>query len=392
MTPRKVRENTPLTINDAVHNGIAVTAQPLRVGIVGAGAWARQAHLPGFQACPDVEVVAICDVDLKRAELVARDAGVPEVFPSAEAMLASVPLHLVSVVTPDDCHRADVAAALAAGAHVLCEKPLAVTLGDARALAASAAAAGVMTKVGFAMRYAPAMMRLRELIHDGQIGTPWLFQAFQQNGQFLDPQTAFHWKMDKARTSGGAIVEYGIHTLDLARWIMGEAASVCATGRTWVPKRPLPDGSGMAQVEVDDSTAWLIEFRGGAIGTCHAGWATVGRPPGLEVRVFGSHGAVRCLLSDDLPEDEGLWLAGVDGHFAPADVPLSLIEQLPQHGAWWFRWPAHLIRAFVAEIATHTTAGPTFDDGAAAQEILAALLISMRERRWVDLPLPPLNG
>jgi predicted dehydrogenase len=143
----------------------------------------------------------------------------------------------------------------------------------------------------------------------------------------------------------------------------------------------------MAQVDVDDSAAWLMEFHGGAIGTCHASWATVGRPPGLEVRVFGSHGAVRCLLSDDLPNAEGLWLAGVDGHFVPAEISPSLADQIPQHGAWWFRWPAHLIRTFVAEIDAQKTVGPTFDDGAAAQEILAALLISMRERRWVDLPL-----
>jgi predicted dehydrogenase len=361
-------------------------SHPLRVGIVGAGSWSRQAHVPGFQSCAGVDLVAICDVDLARAGQVAAETGIPRIYLSAQAMLAAERLDLVSVVTPDDCHRADVELAIAAGAHVLCEKPLATTLSDAMALTRSAQAAGVQTKVGFALRFAPAMLYLQELVASGHIGRPQLFQAFQQNGQFLDPATPFHWKMDRARTGGGAIVEYGIHTLDLARWIMGDVTSVCATGRTWIPERPTPDGDGFATVQVDDSTAWLMEFASTAIGECHAGWATVGRPPGLEVRVFGSAGAVRCILSDDLPEAQGLWIAGPDGHFLPAPIPARYSAEMPAEGPWWFRFPAHLIHRFVAEIAANQTAGPTFADGLAAQHILDAILTSMRERRWVDLP------
>jgi predicted dehydrogenase len=140
------------------------------------------AHVPGFQSCPGVELAAICDADLGRAEQVAADCGIGRVFASATTMLQEEPLDLVSIVTPDDCHRADVEVAIAAGAHVLCEKPLATALNDARVLTALADAAGVRTKVGFMLRYAPAMMRLREVVASGEIGTPQLLQAFQQNG------------------------------------------------------------------------------------------------------------------------------------------------------------------------------------------------------------------
>ena len=149
----------------------------------------------------------------------------------------------------------------------------------------------------------------------------------------------------------------------------------------------MPDGPGVASVEVDDSTAWLMEFASGATGICHASWATVGRPPGLEVRVFGSAGAVRCVLSDDLPGAEGLWLAGPDGHFRPVEIPDRLSVMTPREGPWWFRWPAHLIRHFVAEITADEPAGPTFADGVRAQELLDALSVSMRERRWVEVPV-----
>src|SRR3954469_10725808 len=239
-----------------------------RVGIVGAGSWARAAHIPGFQSCTEVDLVAICDVDSALAQRVATERGIPRVYDTATAMLAEERLDLVSVVTPDDAHLADAGAAIAARAHVLCEKPLATTVADARSLENAAGAAGVKTALGFARRFSPAMLSLRELVVGGEMGEPRLLQAFQQNGQFLDPATPFHWKMDRARTGGGAIVEYGIHTLDLARWIMGEATRVSATSRTWTPERELADGSGRSRVEVDDSTAWMMEFASGAIATC----------------------------------------------------------------------------------------------------------------------------
>src|SRR5829696_9704697 len=218
----------------------------LRVGIVGAGAWSRAAHVPGFQSTPGVHLVAICDADISRAQQVADEAGISRAYASAATMLADEAVDIVSIVTPDDCHRADVELAIAAGVHILCEKPLATTIEDARLLASLAESADVRTRVGFVLRFAPSMLMLKELVTSGALGTLHLLQAFQQNGQFLDPATPFHWKMDRARTGGGAIVEYGIHTLDLARWIMGDIRSVCATSRTWVPTRPFSDEHGFA--------------------------------------------------------------------------------------------------------------------------------------------------
>ncbi|HEU5433279.1 MAG TPA: Gfo/Idh/MocA family oxidoreductase, partial [Thermomicrobiales bacterium] len=199
-------------------------------------------------------------------------------------------------------------------------------------------------------------------------------------GQFLDSATPFHWKMDRSRTGGGAIVEYGIHTLDLARWLMGEARAVSATARTWAPDRPLP-GGGRVPIDVDDSTAWLVEFERGAIGVCHAGWATAGRPPGLALSVFGSDGAIRCVLSDDLAGAEGLWLAGRDGVFQPVLLPDAVAAADP----WWVRFSALLIRDFIDEIRGAPGRGPTFEDGLQAQELLEAVQRAVAERRWVEV-------
>lgn len=359
--------------------------RPLRVGIVGAGSWAREAHVPGFQRCLHVDVAAICDVEPERASAVAAAAGIPQVFSSVQAMIAATNLDVISIVTPDDSHPADVRASLESGAHVLCEKPLAVDLDDARDLASRARSAGVRTRVGFVLRFAPALAYLHEIVRSGELGEPRHLQAFQQNGQFLDPAAPFHWKMDRRRTGGGAVVEYGIHTIDLALWIMGAASSVSATSRTWVAERPERERPGYRHVDGDDSTSWLMEFVSGATGLCHASWSTVGRPPGLEIRVYGSRGAARCVLADDLPGAQGFWIAGADGHFRQVFADRSGTEFAKSDHPWWVDFPSRLIGDFVADIRGCPASGPTFADGVAAQEVLAAIILSTRERRWVDL-------
>ena len=358
-----------------------------KVGLVGAGAWGQRAYVPALTRLQGAALVAVADRDRARAEDVARQTGGLSVFGSIEAMLAGAALDIVCVATPDDCHVADAGVAVEAGIAILCEKPLAVSVQDARDLEARARTRNLPTRVGFTMRYAPAVRRLKEWVAGGAIGEPRLLQAFQQNGQFLDPDRPFHWKMDAARTGGGAIVEYGVHTIDLARWIMGEVERVASAAQTAIPTRPEESGLGRVAVTGDDSTAWLMSFASGALGVCHAGWATPGRPPGLELRVYGSSGAVCCLLQNDLPGDEAFWLAGADGSFAPVEVPLPKGALPRDAGPWWLRWTAHLLGSFVAEVggAPPDVNAPTFEDGLRAQEILDAVVVASRERRWVDV-------
>ena len=135
------------------------------------------------------------------------------------------------------------------GLPVLCEKPLARTVPEAEDLVARAAAAGVVTKLGFVFRYSPALRQLRALVQDGYVGRVHSLTVYSQNPQFMDPSAPFHWKMDGARTGGGVVVEYGSHSLDLARWIAGEIEEVCANARTVVPDRPDPPRSGRRQVD-----------------------------------------------------------------------------------------------------------------------------------------------
>ena len=358
--------------------------QPLRVGMIGAGAWATAAHIPGFQACDGVTVTAICDTNLHRARNAAAASGIARVYPSVTAMLAGEALDLVSIATPTDTHEDAATACIAAGLHVLCEKPLAYTVAQGRKMVDAARAAPVQTKMGFTMRYAPAIRRLRELVAEGFVGKPYLLQMFLQNGQFLDPQKPRHWKMTMDHAGAGAVAEYGIHGLDIARWVLGEVDRVCASGRNFVPARPGPDGSGSLPVEVEDSCGWLMDFANGALGVCHAGWSTVGRAPGLELRVYGSAGAVQVILSNDLPGSEVLRVASAaEQIFAPAPVPARLATPMPDTELWRLRFHHSLIQHFVDEVRNGTPGEPTFEAGLRAQELLAAVVASMKEDRWV---------
>ena len=194
----------------------------LKVGVIGAGHWATEAHIPGFQACEGVAVVAVSDIEAERAARAAQALGVPRAYASAEEMLAAETLDAVSIVTPDDTHAGYALAAMARGIAVLCEKPLARTAKEALALADRAEQAGVVNKVGFTMRYTPSLLYLRELVEQGFFGELYLFQCFIQNAQFLDPQKPRHWKMTMEHAGGGVIVEYGIHMLDIARLLVGD--------------------------------------------------------------------------------------------------------------------------------------------------------------------------
>jgi predicted dehydrogenase len=247
--------------------------------------------------------------------------------------------------------------------------------------------------MGFTMRYAPAIRRLRELVVEGAIGKPYLLQMFLQNGQFLDPQKPRHWKMTMDHAGAGAVAEYGIHGLDIARWVLGEVDRVCASGRNFVPQRPGPDGTGSLPVEVEDSCGWLMDFASGALGVCHAGWSTVGRAPGLEFRVFGSNGAVQAILSDDLPGSEVLRVATTAGQsFTDTPVPARLATPIPATELWRRRFHHSLIQHFVDEIRSGTVGEPVFEDGLRAQELLAALVTSMKEDRWVRVDRPMETG
>ena len=160
----------------------------VKVGVLGAGAWARGAHLPGYRRDPRCRVVAIADPELDRAQAAATEFGIATATADARELLDRADIDLIDVCTPSHTHFELTWAALEAGKHVLCEKPVAYDYHDTIRARDLAKRKGLKTKVGLTFRYSPAMRYMRELVAGGYIGTPFIFNGYEQNSQWLDPK------------------------------------------------------------------------------------------------------------------------------------------------------------------------------------------------------------
>lgn len=363
----------------------------LGVGVIGAHAWAEKAHLPGYAACDRVRRVAICDTVRERAAAMAARFGFERVYSDHLALLADADVAMVDVCTPTDTHLALSRDAVAAGRHVLTEKPLAHQAADAFALAREAEARGVRTKLGFTFRYSPAIRQLKRWIDEGALGELFHVHGFEQNSQFLDPNFPLRqYGLGEVGTAliPASIVGYGSHLVDLMRWCGGEFAAVSASMRNFVPERAVRGKPGLHQVPIEDGTVAAVEFASGAQGLLQTSFVAVGNYPGVELRVYGSRGAAVARLIVENGVAETLHLARADAvEFRPFTPPS---DAYPSGTDVRTHWPElyyrELVRRWADEILDEGPAECTYFDGAKAQEIVNAIVLSHAERRWVTLP------
>jgi UDP-N-acetyl-2-amino-2-deoxyglucuronate dehydrogenase len=341
----------------------------LRAGIVGCGAIARN-HLEAFAALENVEVAVVCDVDLSRAEATAAAWGVGRAVGSVEQLLAAG-VDIVSVCTPHPTHEDVVLQAAAAGAHVLCEKPIAIDLAAAERMVRACDDAGVKLGVLFQRRFWPAAQRLRAAIDDGTLGTPVLGQCSVMLHRDPSYYSRDAWRGTWATDGGGVLMTQAIHYLDLLQWYMGDIAEVYGRISTY---------KHAADIEVEDSASAVLTFTSGAMATLQASTA-VSPSLGVQVRITGATGATAQLSEFPEGSDGRVDLWAADGTIStepvhPAgvepNVDLSTIngQLIPHHTAQ--------IRGFVAALAAGTEPAVTGRDATAALRILLAVYESAR--------------
>ncbi len=369
------------------------TTKKLGVGVLGAHTWAEKAHLPGYAADPRVDLVGVCDVIPERAQAMAKMFGARRVYDTAAELLADPEIAMVDVCTPTDTHLDLGLAAIAAGKHVLCEKPIARDAADAFRLARAAAAAKVKTKVGFTFRYSPALRQIKSWIADGTLGEIFHIHGLEQNSQFLDPyfplrQVPAGVDFNAAQPIPQSIVGYGSHLVDLMRWLAGDFAAVAATMRNYVPARIVRGYEGLQRINVDDGTVALVEFTSGAQGMLQTSIVAVGNYPGIEIRVYGSKGAAVGRLVTERGIAETLHRARADAvEFEPVTLPASHFPPgTSLHTEWRELYYRNLVRLWVGELIEGRVPEGDFLDGAKSQEIVDACVRAHVERRWVDLP------
>jgi len=359
--------------------------QRVRVGVIGTGGIAVMRHLPAYKAAEaagKAELVAVSDVVEASARAAATQFDVPNILTDYRDLLR-LPLDAVSICTPNNSHEPITLAALDAGLHVLCEKPLALDYAGAQRMEARAREAGRKTAVNFRYRWIPAAGFVHDLIQGGDLGEIYHVYAHYFNGSMHDPNTPISWRQSLAESGSGALGDLASHIIDLCRWWVGEFASVQGKLRIFTTERPLTTG-GTGHVDVDDAVTFQARFVNGADAEISASRCAIGRNNHQRIEVYGTKGSVIYgIEKSDVGGDRvqicfGSTQARYDG-FATVPVPPLYLLGHPQR----------VMTDFIDAIRTDSEPSPNFTDGTRCQEILDAVVRSDREGRRVELPLAP---
>ncbi|WP_062213308.1 Gfo/Idh/MocA family protein [Streptomyces sp. NBRC 109706] len=381
----------------------STSAPTLGVGMVGY-AFMGAAHSQGWRTVGRAfdlplspVMAAVCGRDQAAVNAAADRLGWASAETDWRALIARDDIQLVDICSPGDSHAEIAIAALEAGKHVLCEKPLANTVAEAEAMVAAAKAArerGQLAMVGFNYRRVPALAQARKMIADGRIGTLRHVRAVYLQDWGADPELKLVWRLRKETAGSGALGDLGAHIVDLAQHLSGELITgISAATETFVKERELPDGSGrLGQVTVDDAALFTGRLASGALASFEVSRFATGRKNALRIELNGSDGSLafdlerlnelefydntqpateggfrRILVTEpDHPYLEGWWPAG--------------------HGLGYEHTFAHQARDLVFAIAEGTDPEPSFADGLQVQRVLSAIEESA-EKNAVHTPV-----
>lgn len=357
----------------------------LRVGIIGTGKWAVDAHLPAFLALKDdVEVVALCNLHIEKAKRVADEFGIASVYDKLEEMIEKENLDILDIITSRGEHFIPSCAAIDNGLHILCEKPIGHTLDEATKLVDKIKDKELIHHVGFTFRYSPVVRYVKKLIEEGTIGDIYHVQGFEQNGQLIDENTPLPRRGFSKKTDSGALHGYGSHLIDLCRWLCGEVQSVIGQEETYIKKRRVKENlDEELEVSVDDSTIWMCKYENGAQGIMQASKVAIGNAPGVEIRIYGSKAAVWIRLVENSDGYDKMWMATRnDMEFKLVVVPNDFKDN---------NWPKNyysiLVEDFVRRVKEkdYTKGVGDYYDGLICQKIISAIEKSFNTKSWVEV-------
>jgi predicted dehydrogenase len=376
-------------------------AQRIGIGMLGYG-FMGKVHSNAFLKIPYSfnepaawpSLVAMCGRDeVKVADIAARLAY-KGYYTDYKQMLRDPGIDIVDVCTPDDRHRAPSIAAAEAGKHVICEKPLAMTVKDAAAMLNAVNKAGVKHMTCFNYRFMPAVRQARLLIDQGFVGKVYHFRGRYLQEPGHDPNAPLEDAWYASGTRSGILLGIGSHVIDMARYLMGEIMTVSGLVRTWNSERRTRKGVA-EQVLADEGNLALVEFASGATGTLESSGVATGHKNQHTWEINGSRGS----LAWDLEDPNHLWVYSDDAPcpevrgFAAASVttgthPLQTLYLPPGHNAGWEYGHVHALHHFVNAVANRENVAPhgaTFEDGYRCQVVMDAIARSSRNGRRVSL-------
>jgi predicted dehydrogenase len=369
------------------------------VGLIGTGfmgkchAMAYGAVKAVFGDVPAIERVTLCDVDAAHAARCAAEFGFAGSTTAWHDLVADPSIQLISITSPNGLHREMAVAALEAGKHVWCEKPMALTLADAEAMAAAARKASRQaTGLGYGYLRNPALQHARKLIAAGAIGEVFDCRGSVDEDYMADPALPWSWRLTARDAGLGTLGDLTVHLVSLAQELVGEITSLTAMVDVVHRERPVPGGGGkMAKVENDDIAHALVRFRNGARGTLSSSRIAHGRKNGLKIEVHGSTGML--WLDNERMNELNLYQAE-----GPAEQRgFRRILSAPHHGAYGRLCPApghglgfnELKVIELAEllwaIEGRPSAAVDFARGLSIEKVIHAFAASAKTASWVNI-------
>ena len=373
------------------------------VGLLGY-AFMGKAHTNGYRKMPVFfypppavpRLVAICGRTEEAVAEAAKRYGFETYYTDWKKLIADERIEIVDNCLPNNMHAEPCIAAAEAGKNIICEKPLAATLEDARAMYEAAEKAAVKNMTAFNYRFVPAIRLAKKLIDEGYIGKILQYRAVYLQEWIMDPNFPLVWRLRKSVAGSGALGDLGAHIIDLARFLVGEVASICGMTETFIKERPLPENpEEKGKVDVDDVFIAMARFKNGAIGSFEASRFCAGRKNYQRVEIHGTEGSIVFNLerlnelevySKKDPEDR----MGFRNILVTESVH-PFIEHWWPHGhiIGWEHTFVHEIHHFIDCIVNDKPVAPmaaTFYDGLKCQEILNAIEESSQKGKWIEIP------
>ena len=371
-----------------------MTKPKLRIGLIGTG-FMGKAHVFGFTSAPrvfdlprDLELHTVADITPEAATEAARRLGFAHSTANWRDIVANPEINLVSITAPNALHKEMSLAAIAAGKHVYCEKPLAPLSGDAREMAEAAEAAGVKTQVGFNYLCNPMLALAREMIVGGELGDIRGYRGIHCEDYMADAQGPFTFRHDPA--GGGALADIGSHALATAEFLCGPVTRVMGDCVTMIGRRP--DGKGGSrEVVTDDVGRAFLRFENGATGSIEGNWIATGRKMQHDFEVYGTKGAL-AFSQEHFNVLHFFSTADAKGRqgfrrieAGPDHAPYGLFCVAPGHQLGFNDLKAIEVAGYINAIAGKTPEPFNFRAGLRIQTLVETIQTSAREQRWLEV-------
>ncbi len=363
----------------------------LGLGLIGTG-FMGKTHVFGFATAArvfdlpfEIRFECVADATDELAKAAQASFGFKRASGDWRTLLDDPAIDIVDITAPNALHKEMALAALAAGKHVYCEKPLAPTAGDAAEMARAAAASGLCTQVGFNYLANPLMKLAREMIRGGELGEIRSYRGIHAEDYMAMRDSPWTWRHDPV--GGGAMADLGSHALATAEFLLGPIREVFADSVTVIDERPGPGGEPVP-VEVDDITRALLRFDNGASGSIEASWVATGRKMQHDFEVYGSRGAL-ALTQERFNELRFFDVADGSGRrgfrtivAGPEHEPYGRFCPAPGHQLGFNDLKAIEINGFLEAVAGLRQEPFNFRSGARVQRLVEAVRLSAAQRRW----------